>query len=283
MNDNRIKMVALDLDGTTLNEQGELSPRTKETFKLAMEQGVHIVICTGRTFASLPIELFSIEGLEYVVTSNGAQITRLADRKTIYENNLSPASIDQIVEILKQENYSVEVFVKGKAYIAEEEYAMYQREGSSFRDVSYVLRTRNPIPDFFDFMCNHREEIENINISFPQMEDRSYLTERLSEVDHVTLTTSFVHNIEVGGATTSKAEALRYLMEELHMTAKNLMAVGDSHNDLAMIQLANIGVVMGNASDEMKKHADYVTDDNANDGVAKAIEKFTKIGENAGK
>lgn len=276
MNDRNIKIVALDLDGTTLNHFGEISPRTIKAFHDAMERGVHIVICTGRTFDSLPRELFSIDGLEYIVTSNGAQITRLADMRTIYENNISPESVELIVDLLRGETYSVEIFVKGRAYIAKEEYEMYLREGSSFRDVQYVISTRNPVEHFFDFALAHRDEIENINISFPEMDDRAQIMKMLSPVENITLTTSFVHNIEIGGATTSKAEALRYLMGELGLTEKALMAAGDSHNDLAMIQLAEIGVVMGNASDEMKAYADYVADDCGNDGVAKAIEKFTR-------
>ncbi len=276
MNDKDIKIIALDLDGTTLNHRGEISPRTIKAFHDAMERGVHIVICTGRTFASLPRELFAIEGLEYVVTSNGAQITRLADMKTIYENNISGASIEQIVTILREAAYSIEIFIKGKAYIAKEEYEMYLREGSSFRDVQYVISTRNPVENFFDFFLENRDEIENINISFPKLEDRQHLMSLLSTVDNVTLTTSFIHNIEVGGATTSKAEALRHLMGQLGLTEKELLAAGDSHNDLAMIQLAEIGVVMGNASDEMKFHADYIADDCDDDGVAKVIEKFTR-------
>lgn len=274
MNDKQIKIIALDLDGTTLNHRGELTQRTIGAFHRAMEKGVHIVICTGRTFASLPDELFSIEGLEYIVTSNGAQITRLADRKTIYENNISAESVDQIADILEGENYSVEVFVKGNAYIAKEEYEMYLREGSSFRDVNYVLSTRNPIPDFFGFIRKNRQEIENINISFPRMEDRGHLMKLLEPVKNVTLTTSFIHNLEIGGTTTSKADALHFLMHHLKVTSKELLAVGDSHNDLAMIQLAEIGVVMGNGSEEMKMYADDIADDYTNDGVAKIIEKY---------
>ena len=274
MADRRMKMVALDLDGTTLNDFGEISERTESAFRKAMEKGVHIVICTGRTFRSLPAQLFEIEGLEYVVTSNGAKITRLSDRKTIYENNVGSDAVAAIAELLKPRGYSLEVFLDGGAYIAEEEYREYQANGSTYRDIGYVLSTRTPVADFFDFIHRQKEHIENINISFPLMEDREILMELLDPVENVTLTSSFVHNIEVGGATTSKAEALRFLLEELGLTAFQLMAAGDSPNDLEMIKLARIGVVMGNASDEMKACADYVTDTNGQDGVAKAIEKF---------
>lgn len=274
MEDKKIKMVALDLDGTTLDDNGNISVRTVEAFQKAMEQGVHIVVCTGRTFASLPAQLFEIAGLEYVVTSNGAKITRLADRKTVYENNIGSEAVTQIAEILKPLGYSLEVFLEGKAYIAKEEYEEYQANGSTFRDIGYVLSTRKPVENFFDYIQKNRAHIENINISFPTQKDRTLLMELLEPVENVTLTSSFVHNIEVGGSTTSKGEALRYLMGELGCTEKELLAAGDSPNDLAMIRLAEIGVVMGNASASMKTHADYVTDTNAEDGVAKAIERF---------
>ena len=83
MEDKKIKMVALDLDGTTLNSQKEISPRTITAFQNAMRKGTHIVVSTGRTFRSLPAQLFGIEGLEYIVTSNGAHITCLLYTSTL--------------------------------------------------------------------------------------------------------------------------------------------------------------------------------------------------------
>lgn len=274
MTDKTIKMIALDLDGTTLNDDGRISQRTVDAFQKAMDRGVHIVICTGRTFQSLPSQLFEISGLEYVVTSNGAKITRLADGKTVYENNIGGDAVMHIAEILKPAGYSLEVFLKGSAYIAKEEYEEYQTAGSTYRDIGYVLSTRTPVAGFFEFIYENRDHIENINISFPNLEDRAVLMKMLEPVKHVTLTSSFVHNIEVGGETTSKAEALRYLMNKLDVSAVELMAAGDSPNDLEMIKLAEIGVVMANASEEMKSHANHLTDSNEADGVAKAIEQF---------
>ena len=274
MTDKKIKMVALDLDGTTLNDFGEISDRTIEAFQKAMDCGVHIVICTGRTFQSLPSQLFEISGLEYVVTSNGAKITRLADRETVYENNVGEEAVSKIANILKPLGYSLEVFLKGGAYIAKEEYEEYQTIGSAYRDIGYVLRTRKPVDNFFSFIEENKAHIENINISFPRQEDRQILMELLASVENVTLTSSFIHNIEVGGATTSKADALRYLMDKLDVSSAELMAAGDSPNDLEMIKLAGLGVIMENASEEMKLHADYLTDTNGEDGVAKAIERF---------
>ena len=97
MEHKEIRMVALDLDGTTLNSRGEISARTAKAFLNAMEKGVHIVISTGRTYQSLPGQLFSIKGLEYVITSNGAHITRLKDGELIYENNLAPEAVLTVI------------------------------------------------------------------------------------------------------------------------------------------------------------------------------------------
>ena len=115
MKDKKIRMVALDLDGTTLNNQKEISARTMTAFRKAMESGVHIVVSTGRTFQSLPKQLFSIEGLEYIVTSNGAHVTELATMKTIYENYLTSHAVEEVVRVLRGTGFSIETFVGGKA------------------------------------------------------------------------------------------------------------------------------------------------------------------------
>ncbi|MFR1722843.1 HAD family hydrolase [Emergencia timonensis] len=274
MEDKKIKMVALDLDGTTLNSQKEISPRTIAAFQNAMRKGTHIVVSTGRTFRSLPAQLFGIEGLEYIVTSNGAHITELATRKTIYENYLTPHAVEEVVRVLRNTSFSIETFVGGKAYIDSAEYEDVVANGSTYRDADYIINTRNPIPHIWDYMIQNKHQIENISINFEFAEDKEKWQRILERIDDITLTSSFKHNFEIGGANTSKAEALRFLMRRLDVEPRELMACGDSPNDIEMIKLAEIGVVVGNASEEMKSLANYVTDTNDNDGVAKAIENF---------
>lgn len=274
MKDKKIRMVALDLDGTTLNNQKELSPRTIAAFKKAMEKGAHIVVSTGRTFRSLPEQLFGIEGLEYIVTSNGAHVTELATMKTIYENYLASHAVEEVVRVLRGTGFSIETFVGGRAYIDKAEYEDVVANGSTYRDADYIKSTRNPIPHICDYMIENKHQIENISVNFEFIEDKEKWEKILGQINDITLTSSFQHNFEIGGANTSKAEALRFLMRKLDVKAEELMACGDSPNDIEMIKLAGIGVVVGNATEEMKSLADYITDTNDNDGVAKAIERF---------
>ena len=274
MKDKKIKMVALDLDGTTLNQDKQISPRTVEDFRRAMETGVHIVVSTGRTFQSLPAQLYTIDGLEFAITSNGAHITELATKKTIYENYLSAQAVEDVVRHLRGTGLSVETFVEGRAYIDRRELDEMKTSGSTYRDREYVLSTRNPVDNIFDFILQNKSRIENISVNYEFLEEKEKWKSLLGGISGITLTSSFSHNFEIGGDSTSKAEALRFLMERVGVSAEELMACGDSLNDAEMIRLAAVGVVMGNASEEMKAIGDYVTDTNENEGVAKAIEKF---------
>lgn len=274
MKDKRIRMVALDLDGTTLNNQKAISEKTVEAFGRAMEKGVHIVISTGRTFQSLPRQLFTIKGLEYVVTSNGAHITELANLKRIYENYIPAEAVEEIAERLEHKGFSVEAFVDGYAYIDKIEFDAIAAGVPTFRDADYILETRNPVEGIFDFMRHHKGQIENISVNFQFQKDREALRHELSQVKDTTLTSSFPHNFEIGGKHTSKGQALLFLMERLGLSRDELMACGDSPNDEEMIYLAGIGVAMENGEASTKEIADYITDTNDRDGVAKAIEKF---------
>lgn len=273
-----IKMVALDLDGTALTSDRHFSPRTQEAFRKAMEQGVHIVISTGRVWHSLPEEMFDIVGLEYVITSNGATVTELATGEHIYENRLEPTAVDQVLSVIEDkfgnDGFSVDAFVDGKAYMEEREYRDMERNGSDYRTQDYVLSTRNPVNGLLDFMRAHRDKMENISLIFRHKADQDAMFKRLEEIHNITLVSSFSNNFEIGGPTTSKADALVMLMRRLGIGRSELMACGDSINDLAMIRLAEVGVAMGNAVLGIKTAANYITDTNDEDGVAKAIEKF---------
>lgn len=268
-----IKIVGLDLDGTTLNTKGEFSDLTKEVFQKAMKKGVHIVIATGRTLNSLPKEIYDIEGLEYAITSNGAKVFKLENHQLVYENSIEEEAVENLVEIFREHQLNVEGFADGRAYISQKEFDDI-KEFRSKRDRKYVLKTRTPVEDIYSFLLEHKHHIENISINYPNDERKEEIEKVLKQVDGITVTSSFPLNNEIGGATTSKADGLNFLLAQLGLEFKNLMVVGDSPNDLAMIKEAEIGVAMGNAEESVKAQADYITLTNAEDGVARAIEKF---------
>lgn len=269
-----IKLVALDLDGTTINNDRVISQRNREAMTKAAEKGVNIVVATGRPLAALPKDVFEIEGIRYALTSNGASITDIRENTTFYENCLSPTAVRAAVKLLQQYDYILETFVKGTAYIEGWYYREVERTRTCFRDVDYILNTRNPVEGMYRFMLENEEHLENINVNFENLEEKPGMYEKLLQLPETTITSSFDHNLEIGGATTSKADALRQMGRLLGVSREEMMAIGDSPNDIAMMLESGMPVAVGNAKPEVKAIAKYIAPTNHEDGVADAIERF---------
>lgn len=271
---NEISLVATDLDGTLLLQNKHISKRTYDVLKKANENGVHVVIATGRSFSALPESIFKIDGMRYVVTSNGANIIDLKNDEVIYKNCIDTAQIPKILDFLKERPYILEVFTGGKAYMSKSDYDRFKTRTIDFRPIEYVLHTRIPVDNIFEFTQKNCSSIENININFDSLSDKPRVHEELLKFDNITVTTSFDFNLEIGGSTTSKGDALNFLTKMLGLTSKNVLSIGDNPNDSSMLGFAEIAVAVENAHEDIIKLADYTTSSNDEDGVAKAIEKF---------
>ncbi len=269
-----IKMVALDLDGTTFDSTGGISDRTVRTLEEAAAHGAHIVVSTGRSYASLPDHIKNVKGIEYAITSNGAHVNRVQSGEQIYSDFLDPDAVKRAAELKDESGADIEVFINGRAYVDESYYEDVKANGCPYRNAEYVLWSRRPVPDVTAFMLENRNEIENINFVFPTLELLDQYKPVLCAMENANVTSSFINNLEVGGPNTSKKTALLWLTSELGIITDELMCCGDAPNDMAMLELAGIGVAVANAWGGLKDHADYITASNDDDGVALAIEKF---------
>ena len=268
-----IKVIAMDLDGTALNHQKQLTERTRAAIQNAAKSGIQIVVATGRTFSSLAPEVLAMPEITCAITSNGAVVNRMPDGAVLLHNYPNSETVSEIAGMIQEEKIDTEVCTGGQAYIGQ---SYYDRvlEGKTNRDVQYVKTTRHPVPDIYQFLLQHRVAIENINLNFKTLEEKQQWQQRFQKLPGVTPTSSFLFNVELGGATTSKAHALQALLDEWQMTSQQVMAFGDSENDLGMIQLAGIGVAMANGMEEVRQAADLLAESNEEDGVAKIIEQL---------
>ena len=269
-----IKLIALDLDGTTLNSTGALTQATREAIENAILKKVHVVIATGRAHSALPEEILDVKGIRYLLTSNGARVFDLKASKTIYTNLIEQDAIEKTVDLLKQHDFMIEAFVSGNAYMDRKIYEDIGKIGLNKKHTDYVLKTRKPVDNLLDFILLNKELIENININFGRQEEKQMMAELLKELEKVTITSSFDHNLEIGGETTSKADAIRNLCITLEIEEEEIMACGDSPNDLSMLISSGFPVAMGNSKDKLKEIAKFITGSNDEDGVAFAINKF---------
>lgn len=263
----KIKLIALDLDGTTLTRNG-LTRRTKETLEEAIARGLDVVIATGRPYSALPEQVKAIKGLEYVIISNGAHIVRPLTGEFLYSNYADRDAILRVRDMLMEKAFPVEVFTEGRAYVDRELYEDVKKHGSSYLSAKYILRTREPVDGIYDFWLKHADSIENVNIQFEFQKDKAEMKAALENAEGITLTSSTYHNLEVGGETTSKASALWQLCRMKGLTMENVMAFGDSPNDGTMIREAGIGVAMENATADILEDADITAPSNDDEGVA---------------
>ncbi len=272
-----IRLIALDLDGTTLTPENTLTERTKQALSKAASFGAEIVPVTGRCFKSLPQELLEIDDgqcIRYAVTSNGAQIRDIKTGETIYENYIAPSSTEEMKKILDKLEVMIEVYVKGSAYIEMAYYKKVAKGEVTYRDRNYVLNTRLPVRGVRQLLEVHKGKVEKVAVYFDPGLSHEMLKQTMRQMEHVSITSSGPNNVEMMAENCSKAGTLQVLCRRLGLPMEEVMAAGDSQNDLEMLRAAGLSVAMGNAEENVKAMADWVTDRNDQDGLAKAIEKY---------
>lgn len=268
-----IKLIAIDIDGTLLTPELTISERVKETVAKAKANGIKIVLCTGRPLPGANEYLDALELKnegDYAITYNGALV-----QDTYTQEVLSHHTLD-INDFYAIEEMSRKI---GVHYHATTGDAMY----TSNKDISYysvreAMLTRMPLK-----YRTVSEMDKAISVSKMMMiDDPAVLDEGVKQLpqaflDTYTVLRSEPFYLEVLHPSASKGKALKSLTELLGLTNDEVMAIGDNENDLDMIAYAGMGVAMGNAVPKVKEQAVYITDTNANDGVATVIEKFALI------
>ena len=272
--DGQIKMVALDLDGTTFNSAGDISDRTVKTLSKCKGMGVHVVVSTGRSYNSLPDHIKAVDGIEYAITSNGAHINDIHTGEAMYSDYLDASAVEEVAILKVKTDADIEVFIDGIAYTDDSYLDDVRNNGCAYRNAEYVLWSRRGVPDVVSLMIENKGRIENVNFIYPTLERLEECRPQIEAIPNATITSSFPNNLEVGGPNTSKKTALIELMSRLGVDRSELMCCGDAPNDIQMMEYAAIGVAVANAWGGTKDHADYITDSNDDDGVAKAIERF---------
>lgn len=265
----QIKMVALDLDGTTLTRVG-LTRRTKECLEECIERGIEVVIATGRPYVALPEDVLAIKGLKYIIISNGGHI--VDPKGNIIESScFTTEKSSELRDILIKTTFPVEVFTGGGAFVDQALYDDLAENGSTFMGAKYILRTRKPVTNVYDFWLENIDSIENLNLHFEDLEVRKEMWEYFESLGDLTVTSSQWNNIELVGPTTSKAQSLYTLCKKLGLDMNQVMAFGDSLNDQAMLSECGYAVAMGNAQDELKEIADFIAPTNEEEGVCYTI------------
>ncbi len=274
-----IQLIAMDLDGTLFNHNGEITQKTKEELKRVGAMGVHTVISTGRPFNGLPFEQIKDTQIEYAITTNGASIYRVENKECLYDNSMTFDIYEPILKYILSKEIHIDLYIDGEGFTP-----VRCRENLGRLDVpeslrKYMIATRTPVENLMEYVKDCGAKVQKINLNFYPQPDGSLLYREevlhyLKSTPEIEVVCGGFNNFEISKAGVTKSEGLRELTALLNVPMEQTMAIGDSENDYSMINAAGIGVAMQNASEEILAIADYVTTSNEEDGVGEAIKHF---------
>lgn len=273
-----LKCVAFDLDGTLLNASSQLSARTEHMLHALHEKNIPVVIASGRPFSTIPEKLLQLPAVRYVVTGNGVCIYDTAKQETVLRRSLSPQALLAVIEKTKYYPLAYEFFIDGKAY-ANESYVRHPEQyGLHEKACQYIQRTRIPVADVDIFVNTHQHVIDSMGLSLQDMTLKTQLWHRLEqEIEDIYVTSSLPRLLEIADHRAGKGAALEVVLSYLSLSQEGLMAFGDADNDKGMLELAGMGVAMGNAEDTLKAVADRITLHHDEDGVANIVEEYLEM------
>lgn len=274
-----VKLIALDMDGTLFNSQGEISKKDRETLKKATEAGVAVAIATGRAYSELPIEMLYEVGVRYAITGNGSAVYKLPNQECVFSDCLDSEVLYRIIEEFEKLDIYFDVYIEGLVYCGKNVCHNIRKMDMPQALHEHVEKTRIVVEDLAQFLKSFGKQVEKATANFALLEDGTYLDRDataaiLDRYPQVQYLCGGYHNWEFTKAGVTKGTGLRFLAERIGVDMTQTMACGDSENDLYMLKEAHYAVAMGNATEQIKEICDFITLSNEESGVAYAVEKI---------
>lgn len=265
------KVLALDIDGTVMNSQKEVTQRTVDAIVQAQEQGVKVVLASGRPPRGVEpladiLQLNRYEG--YILSFNGGKVIDCKTQETIFEQLIEPEWTAKLYDAAKENDVHILSYAKdGNTVVTE-------HPNDTYMELECRL---NHLP--MQRVASFKEYIRfpvNKCIMTGEGEYLATVEPRIKKLvgGHLNVFRSEPFFLEIMPNQVDKAFALQKLLESLGLSRENLIACGDGYNDVSMLNFAGLGVAMENAQDTTKQVSNFITRSNDEDGVAYAVDKF---------
>jgi Cof subfamily protein (haloacid dehalogenase superfamily) len=259
------KLIAIDIDDTLINDNKEVLPSTQKALEQAVAKNVVVTLATGRAYASAK-HLARQTGLNVpIITYQGALIKNLLDEKVLYERFVPTEAARKLFDYCIEHNLHVQVYIDDKLYAREENQKLI--DYCKLNGTPYFIE-----PDFIKMVEQPTPKMLIIDEPAYLDEIAPILRELLGDQVHITKSKpNFLEFMHHEG---TKGHALTFLARHFNVELSETIAIGDSWNDHEMLEVAGLGVAMGNSIEALKEIADYVTLSNNEDGIQHVIEKF---------
>ena len=266
------KLLALDMDGTVLNSQKKISPKTRAAIDNLMNRGVQVVVGTGRNLAELVDYREDFKSMNYGILISGGMIYDFKNDKPIKIHGLDEETIFKLIDLGLETQAMIHLHTVKHSIAREVDIQNMSAFGMGVYQNMFD-RICGRCDDCKQYVHDHPGEVIKVNLYNRSKEARD---KNFARIQALNLSISYAEafNLEMSPANITKGSGLHELCEFLKIDISDTVAIGDADNDKEILKTAGFSVAMGNASDEIKKIADFVTLDNDNDGVAFAIDKI---------
>ena len=281
----KYKLICVDMDGTLLNNKGEISDKNIEILRKVIDKGIRVAISTGRIFTSADFYANLIGVKVPVIAANGAIIIEKDENRVVYKNIISEELVRTLIQLGEENGVRPHFYTADKVLVhsslpdkiksdIDKHYNRDSFEGkvveieeyNEWKEMIQANKDKIIKCTFIDF---NNERIDKI-IDFMNKEEKlnsSYGRCNKGELGEMTI-------IETTNGDVNKGSGVKILSDFYEIDKEEIICIGDGDNDLSMVEYAGLGIAMGNGTEKVKLLSKYITDTNVNDGVAKAIEKF---------
>lgn len=289
------KLVAIDLDGTMLNSYGMVTENTKQVIKNTINKGTEVIIASGRPIDSIKTIAKEIGSENYFIAGNGALIYDIKKDEIIYEKFMNKQKVLEIIKICEENSIAYNIYTektiiaKGLKYnvlyyykenlkkeenkktnitIVEDVYEYIKNlENEKFLKITVCDETKS----VFNSIIRKLRTVEDIDVL-----DVLHMSRKMIKQGTEDVPIEYYYT-EISLKDVDKWNAIEYLANKMNISKDEIIAIGDNINDKKMIENAKVGIAMGQSTPVITKIADFVTLNNNEDGVAKALEKYFLI------
>ena len=286
------KLVAIDLDGTMLDSFGQVTENTKAVIQKTIEKGTDVIIASGRPIDSIKTIAKEIGSNKYFIAGNGALIYDIQKDEILYEKYMNKQKVLEIIKICEENSIAYNVYTDKTILATSLKYNVLYYHKENLKKQEDKRTHINIVENMYEYIQKMKEErflkiticddsktvFQSIirkleKVKDIEILDVSHMSRKLIQQGTEEVPIEYYYT-EISSKDVDKWFAIEFLMDKLNLKKEEIIAIGDNVNDKKMIEQAGLGIAMGQSMPQLREIADYVTDANCEEGVAKALSKF---------
>ena len=268
-----IKAVFTDIDGTLKNSKRKVSNYTRETLKRCKDEGLQIILVSGRSRQNMLKFIEDIDVCEYIISSNGEEIYDIQKNKKIYADTIDKKQVKMLYDYVKKNNFTIKLNYEDKLAInkknSSDDIEAFKADVEDFKTDEEILNIINNKEIVQCVIMNENiEKLKEFKRYFYENFNNLKIENESKKLKNEDLPDEESYYCDIINKDASKGRAVEKLMRELEYSIQEVVTIGDGENDISMFKATDNSVAMGNASEYVKKFANYVTKSNDEDGLA---------------